>query len=135
MWKTTKAFDDDENIYDTCDTVTAKPLRKGKNLLRSGDVHDIHDNANETKHEYYIRARVHHSMKGFPPLNVSVTLSNMSGNIKSASCDCKASAFDRCVHVSALLLLLSDSASNDGLVILPSTSVPCPWNKGKQAGC
>ncbi|XP_066935617.1 uncharacterized protein [Clytia hemisphaerica] len=123
---------DDENLYDTCDTVTAKPLRKGRNLLRSGDVHDIHDNADETKHEYYIRAHVHHSMKGFPPLNVSVTLSNVSGNIKSASCDCKASALDRCVHVAALLLHLSDSASNHELVIQPSTSKPKTWGKGKK---
>ena len=126
------ASDDGEKLYDTCDTVTAKPLRKGRNLLRSGDVHDIHDNADEIKHEYYIRAHVHHSMKGFPPLNVSVTLSNVSGNIKSASCDCKASALDRCVHVAALLLHLSDYASNDELVIQPSTSKPCPWNKGKK---
>lgn len=125
---------DDDNLYDNCDTVTAKPLRKGRNLLNSeGYIENIHDNYNQAKEEYYIRAHVHDSMKGSEyPLNVALTFSNVSGSIKSGTCDCKASALSRCAHVSALLLYLSDKASSNELLIQPSTSKECPWDKGKK---
>ena len=54
---------DEDNLYDNCDTVTAKPLKKGRNLLSSGFVEDVQDNFDEIKHEFYVRAHVQYSMK------------------------------------------------------------------------
>ena len=54
---------DEDNLYDNCDTVTAKPLKKGRNLLSSGFVEDVQENFDEIKHEFYVRAHVQHSMK------------------------------------------------------------------------
>ena len=71
-------------------------------------------------------------MKNKDPLNVFIIISKVSGYVKSASYDCKASALARCAHVSALLLLLSDTASKNEMIVLPSTSKECPWNKGKK---
>ena len=124
--------DSDDELYSTCDTVTAKPLKKGRNLLKSGFVVDIHDNFNDLKQEYYIRCHVHHSMKNELPLNVNIVVSNVSGYIKCAQCDCRASAIGRCCHVAALLLKLSDFSKEHNVIIQPSTSEPCTWNKGKK---
>ena len=41
---------DEDNLYDNCDTVTAKPLKKGRNLLSSGFVKNVKDNFDEIKH-------------------------------------------------------------------------------------
>ena len=83
---------DEDNLYDNCDTVTAKPL-KGRNLLNSAFVENVQDNFNEIKHEFYVRAHVQHSMKNMLPLNVNIVVSDISGYVKVAMCDCKASAF------------------------------------------
>ena len=58
---------------------TAKPLRKGMNLVKSGFIENIQDNLiNEI---YYLRGHVHHSMKSDLPLNVAIALSCISGSI------------------------------------------------------
>ena len=115
------------------DTVTAKPLRKGRWLLKSGFVENVHDNFNSEQGLYIIRGHVHHSMKSEYPLNVHVYISNASGYIKSSGCDCKASSLGRCAHVAAMLLMLSDFVTeNGGMVHELSTSLPCTWNKGKK---
>ena len=72
-------------------------------------------------------------MKSELPLNVFIAISNVSGYVKNAKCDCRASAIGRCCHVAPLLLKLSDfSTENSNIVIKPSTSEPCTWNKGKK---
>ena len=53
-----------------CDTVTAKPLRKGRSLLDSGFIENIQDNFVEGKNDFAVRAHVQHSMKSLLPLNV-----------------------------------------------------------------
>lgn len=121
----------DDEAIDT-DTVTSKSLRKGRMLLKSGFVEDIQDNENDQLTEFIVRAHVHHSMKNELPLNVTVILSNVSGYVKSCYCDCKASAIGRCAHVAALLLHLSDLSASKENIIVPSTSQPCTWNKGKK---
>ena len=108
---------DEDNLYDNCDTVTAKPLKKGRNLLSSGFVENKQDNFDEIKHEFYVRAHVQHSMKNMLPLNVNVVISDISGYVKVAMCDCKVSALGRCAHVAALLLKLSDAAHDKGSTI------------------
>ena len=100
-------------------------------LLKSGFVENVEDN--KENELYFIRAHVHHSMKNEKPLLVSTTISNLSGYVKGASCDCRASAIERCAHVSALLLMLSDYVKENGCnVVIPSTSLPCEWNKGQK---
>ena len=83
--------------------------------------------------DYVLRGHVHHSMKNLLPLSVTVIISGASGNIKKAVCTCKASSFDRCAHISALLLHLSDYVSTHGNTVQsPSTSKPCERNTGKK---
>ena len=102
-------------------------------MLKSGFVVDTQDNYDELKQEFYVRSHVHHSMKSELPLNVFIAISNVSGYVKNAKCDCRASAIGRCCHVAALLLKLSDfSTENSNIVIKPSTSEPYTWNKGKK---
>ena len=124
--------DDDDDLYSTCDTVTEKPLRKGRDLLKSENVHRTEDNFDESKQEYMLRSHVHHSMKGEDPLNTYIVISNVSGSVKRAGCDCRASAIARCCHVAALLLKLSDRASENTFVLNACTSEPCPWDKGQK---
>ena len=109
---------------------TAKPLRKGMNLVKSGFIENIQDNLiNEI---YYLRCHVHHSMKSDLPLNVAIALSCISGSIKFGTCNCRASALGRCAHIAALLLQLNEFISANGYdVNAPSTSRPCTWNAGK----
>ena len=45
---------DEDNLYANCDTVTAKPLKKVRNLLSSGFVENVQDNFDEVKHECYV---------------------------------------------------------------------------------
>jgi hypothetical protein len=48
-------------------------------------------------------------------------------------CTCKARELNRCCHVAAVLLMLSDYMSDNGHVVVePSTSKPCVWNKGEK---
>ena len=70
-------------------------------------------------------------MKNMLSLNVNVVISDISGYVKVALCDYKASALGRCAHVAALLLKLSDAAHDKGSTIKPSTSRPCTWNRDR----
>ena len=78
------ADDDDSEDSDTDNgyTTTAKPLRKGRQLVNSGFVVDTQDCKDEE--HYFLRGHVHHSMKSEYPLNVSVVLSNASGFVVQA---------------------------------------------------
>ncbi|XP_025111588.1 uncharacterized protein LOC112574606 [Pomacea canaliculata] len=112
-------------------TTTMKPLRKGKKLMESEFIDDIQDNRSKT--DYFLRAHIQHSMKNEYPLDVLIVLSNVSGFVSRASCNCKSSALGRCVHVAALLLKLVDHVEKHGhRVTTPSTSQPCVWNRGKK---
>ena len=110
---------------------TAKPLKKGMNLAKSGFVENIQDNL--INDSYYLCAHVHHSMKSDLPLNVFIALSCISGSIKFGTCNCRASALGRCAHIAALLLHLNEFVSANGYEVnVPSTSRPCAWNAGKK---
>ena len=122
---------EDDEAVDVGDTVTAKPLKKGRGLLKSGFVENCHDNDNDDS--YFLRCHVHHSMKSDLPLQVFVRIGKVSGFIQQVSCTCKARELNRCCHVAAVLLMLSDYVSDNGHVVVePSTSQPCEWNKGKK---
>ena len=118
---------DTENSY----AATEKPLRKGRKLLESEFIEDAQDNNTET--HYFLRAHVQHSMKNEYPLDVMVALSKFSDFVVKASCNCKASALNRCAHVAALLLKLEEYTKKNGhRVTTPSTSKSCTWNRGKK---
>eukprot|EP00795_Rhopilema_esculentum_P007387 gene7387-13136_t len=92
--------DEDSNDEDSNDesntgyTATAKPLRKGMNLMKSDFISDIQDK--QIEDSLFVRAHVHHSMKNDVPLNVVIGLSSISGSVQLAKCNCKASALARC---------------------------------------
>ena len=114
-------------------TSTAKPLRKGNLLLKSDFVEDLQDNSNDQY--YFLRARVHHSMKREDALKTMIGLSKVSGAVQFAECNCKASALARCSHIAAVLLKLQNFVEQSQLghsIDIPSTSKPCTWNTGKK---
>ena len=41
---------DEDNLYDNCDTATAKPLKKGRNLLSKGFVENVQESINQNKY-------------------------------------------------------------------------------------
>ena len=127
-------LDQDENLDDNIDdedTVTAKPLRKGYWLVRSGFLENIEDCL--TNENYFLRGHVHHSMKAEKPLKVILVLSSIPGFVKFTQCDCRAAALGRCAHVTAVLLMLSDYVAENGYIVQDAcTSNPCQWNKGKK---
>ena len=126
-----ESSDDEDLDTESGYTATAKPLKKGRSLVNSGFVRDMQDYKNEEC--YFLRAHVHHSMKNELALNVNVVLSNPTGFVKSADCDCKASSLGRCAHVSSVLLTLVDYiGKNSHTIATPSTSKPCTWNHGKK---
>ena len=69
-----------EEEVDTGDCSTEKPLRKGRNLLKSGFLTNVTDNSDHSF--YYVSGMVDHSMKNLPPLHVVVTISKASGAVK-----------------------------------------------------
>ena len=99
-------LDENENLdgnIDDEDTVTAKPLRKGSWLVRSGFLENMEDCG--TNENYFLRGHVHHFMKAEKPLRVLlVVLSKITGFVKFTQCDCRAAALGRCAHVAAVLL-------------------------------
>ena len=112
-------------------TTTAKPLRKGQMLVKSKFIDNVQDN--KRGGNYFLRAEVHHSMVKERPLQVSISMSSLSGSINAAQCNCKASTDGRCQHIAALLYYLLDFVSKAGYdVQAPSTSKPCTWGKGKK---
>ena len=82
--------------------------------------------------DYIVRAHVHHSMKNMLPLNTTVFISDASGYIRGGSCDCIASSLGRCAHVATVLFYLGDMTTSKSNTLIPSTSKPCTWNKGKK---
>ena len=65
-------LDENENLdgnIDDEDTVTAKLLRKGSWLVRSGFLENMEDCG--TNENYFLRGHVHHFMKAEKPLSSS----------------------------------------------------------------
>ena len=73
---------DGDNLYDNCNTVTAKPMKKGRNLLSSRFVENVQDNFDEIKHKFNVRAHLQHSMKNMLPLNINVLLVTLVDMLK-----------------------------------------------------
>ena len=76
-------LDQDENLDDNIDdedTVTAKTLRKGSWLVRSGFLENIEDC--RTNENYFSRGHVHQSMKAEKLLKVIVILNSITGFVK-----------------------------------------------------
>ena len=117
--------DSDYGEKEEFQVATAKPSKKGSNLVKSKFLDDVQDN--EGYDSYALRAHIHHSMKKELPLSTQIALS------KSASCTCVAKSLGRCAHVAALLLFLNDYITKNSChVEVPKTSLSCYWNKGKR---
>ena len=124
---------DEDEPNSLSDVVTARPMKKGRCLVDSGFVDDVHDATSSGTGDYHLRGHVHHSMKRELPLNVSLVISGMSGCIKKAPCTCKANAAGRCAHVTALLLFLDDHIKENGYTAtVTCTEEPCVWNQGRK---
>ena len=100
-------------------------------MVNSGFAEDLQDKLVEDGGDYAVRAHATKSMKNLPPLTVNLVLSNASGYVMHASCYCKASLLGRCAHIAAVLLELCEISTAEENTIVPSTSKPCTWNKGK----
>ena len=70
---------DSETEADSGYTSTARPLRKGHNLVRSDFVENMQDIA-EAKY-YFLRAYAYHSKKTDFSLAFSIVLDNISGSV------------------------------------------------------
>ena len=116
------------------DTVTPKAFeKKGRTLLDSGFIEEVHDNLAQNGDFCLIRAHVHHSMTNLLTLSVTCIISVTSGSINKATCTCKTSLSGRCAHIAALLSKLSDYVTCHGFIVqCSSTSKPCQWGKGKK---
>ena len=71
------ADDSSDGEDNLSDTLTEKPLKKGRNLLKSGFVEDVQDNENDKS--FFLRAHVQHSMKKDYPLSTKVVISKEVG--------------------------------------------------------
>lgn len=101
-------MEDRDPQIDMDDSVTPKPLGKGRCLLKSGFVENLQHNFDEDKLLYIVRAHVQHVMKNLFPLSVVIFISNAVAYVLSCSYTCKASLMLRCCHVTSVLLMLSD---------------------------
>ena len=102
---------------------TAKPLRKGHWLVRSGLLKNIEDFW--TNEYYFLHSHVHHSMKAEKPLKFIVVLYSITGFVKFTQCDCRTAALGRHVHVTAVLSIFSDYVAEYRYIIQSCTSNPC----------
>ncbi|XP_053385028.1 uncharacterized protein LOC123537474 isoform X2 [Mercenaria mercenaria] len=114
---------------DNLGDMTAKPLRKGEQYVKSQSLSSILDNG--TQDCYYVKANVDASMLNKVRHPV-VTISGKSGAVLDAACDCPANSLGRCSHVGALLLTLNNYCKENGHDPISCTGKPCAWNKGKK---
>ena len=108
--------------------MTAKPLTKGEQYVKSGSVTNMMDTVTSNGH-YYLKGKVDASMRNEQRI-VHVTISSVSGAVLDASCTCPASALGRCNHVAALLLMLLKHCTEIGYDAQACTSKQCEWNQG-----
>ena len=115
------------------DTVTAKPLRKGRRYVTSGFIEDLQDNQ-LIDGTYVLRAHVHRSYKwkSMLPLTVTVFISGTSGSVIHGKCACASSYLNRCGHVTSLLLYLSDTVTKFGYIVVAPTAL-CVESRKKTA--
>lgn len=105
---------------------TAKPLVKGFNFYKSGNVHSIHHLKESGKH--FIKSQVLPSMKKNLIYQCQIVMSSIGGVLK-AYCGCPAGIDGRCNHVSATLFALDEYCKEREKISIEScTSKPCKWN-------
>ncbi|KAJ8299941.1 hypothetical protein KUTeg_021460 [Tegillarca granosa] len=97
--KATDVGSDDDDIH------TSKPLRKGRNLFRSGHVKNMQDA--KQKDYLFVQSQVQASYSQ-QTYNSTITMSQNSDMIKERTCTCSASGLGRCAHVAAILYAIED---------------------------
>ena len=81
---------------------------------------------------YCVKSLVQASFKSLK-YPVQVMILRDTGKIILGTCGCKASALDRCSHVTALLYALEDFVKKFGRNNIPRTSKACTWNQGRKS--
>ena len=120
--------DSEEEIEDVH---TSKPLKRGIMYVESGHVEKIQDSAKSG--HYFMKTKVMVSYRRNVSYDVTVTLSQLSGFVRDASCMCVASAIGKRSHVTGLLyallgcLKLKESNKPESC-----TSHPCAWNQRRK---
>ena len=105
-------------------------LRKGRLVLNSEFVENLQDNSMPNGDNILRAHHVNHSIKNTTPLKVCVVIDEASGSVRRCTCTCIVSTQGHCVHVTVVILHLSDFVkANDCVVDCPSTPEPCEWNK------
>ena len=109
---------------------TAKPLVKGFNFYKSGNVHSILHLKQSGKH--YLKSQVFPSMKKNLIYQCNIVMSSIGVVLKSY-CGCPAGIDGRCNHVSATLFALDEYCKEREKMSEEScTSKPCRWNVPKK---
>lgn len=79
---------------------------------------------------YFLKAKVMSSYRVDISYDVTVTLSQLSGFVRDASCTCVALSMGRCSQVTALLFALANYLENASDI--SCTDVKCTWNRGRK---
>ena len=118
---------------------TEKPIAKGYNFYKSGDVRQFF--LKKEGNQLFIKSIVLPSMKKGNVYTVKVVL-HPNGDIAKACCGCPAGVDGRCNHLAATLFAIedkwnnvpcdTDSAVSQQQVTVPCTSQPCQWNLPKK---
>ena len=117
-------------MYSTVDSGTQKPGVKGRRMYQSFKLQMAEFGMN-TRKDLIFRANCDASLKK-QELRYPRVVISPQGAILEATCVCPANADGRCAHVATLLYLIEDvSYKNTPKLLLPSTSVPQYWGKGK----
>ncbi|CAH3185351.1 unnamed protein product [Porites evermanni] len=107
---------------------TAKPLVKGFNFFKSGNLVKVTVCSRENK--WYLKSQVLPSMKKSSVYNCFILLLP-NGHIKSAYCGCPAGVDGRCNHIAAALFGLEEfckQREKQQQEQTSRTSQPCTWN-------
>lgn len=132
LLESVKLLGEDGSYEDTdLSHMTSKPLTKGEQYVKSGNVHSLMDTIKTGTGHYFLKGKVDASMRK-EQRNVHVTISNLSGAILDASCTCPASSLGRCNHVAALLLFLDKHCKENGHEPVTCTGKQCKWNQGQK---
>ena len=107
---------------------TAKPLVKGFNFFKSGNVVKVTVCSRENK--WYLKSQVLPSMKKSSVYNCFIVLLP-NGHVKSAYCGCPAGVDGRCNHIAATLFGIEEyckQREKQQQEQTSRTSQPCTWN-------
>ena len=120
---------DTDSDPDIEDLSTNKPMKRGKEFLKSNYIFDLKDCQRNAS--YFLKATVWASYSN-DDYKVMVEISQDSGFVRDASCTCTANAMGRCSHVAGLLYKLEEHLLKHGPEPMTCTSKKSYWGQGKK---